>query len=558
MTPEKTVTARERAAPEPEGRLLLLLLAVVLLGGAWLRLHRLMELPPGPWIDEAYALRAAREATAAGFGRVPASLPLQPPGTPFVNFWLTAPVLLFLSAVDRLAGGGIAAFRLVSTLPALVVMAGAALLAWEVLRPRRGAALLATFLVASSSWLLSTARWGWVANLTSAFLVLSAFVALRAARAERRSGAILQAAGAGLLLGVAQYGYPSAWLLVPLPLVLLGASLRTAPAAKRRLRVETAAAGALGFLLAAGPLAAHYAAHPERAAARPKELSIARAGAVEAARKVTGNVVAYARLFVLGGDPNERHGEPGRPILPVVAAGLATIGIAAALRDRRLALVASAALLVLAGGLLAGSEEPNSFRISAAAPFLAVLAAAGAAAVVDRLPEGARRRGTGLGAAVLVVSGAIDAAGFLSWLASPRLRGAFGGPERELADAIRGQVASRRATGVLLDPRAVRNPWVVDVLLASPSGGGRKALAWGLVAPASMERVTAAGGAGRAILIAAPAESGSAGAVRSAGGQVVAASAPLDGFPGWVLYRVGTVSAEPPRDALPAPPTAPR
>ena len=142
----------ERRDERPARSLLFLsLLGAVLLGGISLRCYRLFDLPAGPWIDEAYALRAAREATAAGWRHVPGSAPLQPPGSPFVNFWITGPYLAFASAVDRAAGGGIVSFRLLSTFPAVLLLVGGVLLAWEVLRPRRDAVLLAAFLLATSS-----------------------------------------------------------------------------------------------------------------------------------------------------------------------------------------------------------------------------------------------------------------------------------------------------------------------------------------------------------------------------------------------------------------------
>ena len=73
------------------------LLALLALGCA-LRLYRWREAPPGPWIDEALALRAAR---AAADSPLVGSTPLQPPDAGFVNFWVTNPALRVLSAVDR-------------------------------------------------------------------------------------------------------------------------------------------------------------------------------------------------------------------------------------------------------------------------------------------------------------------------------------------------------------------------------------------------------------------------------------------------------------------------
>lgn len=538
------MTLERRDERSARSLLFLPVLAAVLVGGLSLRFFRLFDLPAGPWIDEAYALRAAREATAAGWRHLPASMPLQPPGAPFVNFWITGPYLAFASAVDRAAGGGIVSFRLLSTLPAVMLLAGGVLLAWEALRPRRDAFLLASFLLSSSSWLLSTSRWGWVANFSAALVVLSAFLALRSARAESRPLAVLEAAAAGILLGAAQYGYPSAWLVAPVPFLILAAAVlgpRTALSWQRR--VEAAAAAAAGLILVAAPLAWHYASHPERAAARPRELSFVSGGTAPAVRKVAANAWGYMRLFVVGGDPNERHGTPGLPVLPAAVSGLAAVGLAAASRTPRVRLVALGALLLISGGLLAGGGGPNAFRISAAAPFLIVLAVVGGTSLVGRLSPGFQRYGRVLLAAVLLVSGALEAASFLDWVSSPRLFGAFGGPERELTDAIRGEISSGRPSAVILDPRAARNAWVVDVLLASPSGGGRRVLAWSLVNPESLENAAAAAKSGHAVLIAAPRTKDALEALAARGGEAIAVSTPLDGFPGWVLCRVRAFSA---------------
>ena len=90
----------------------------------------------------------------------------------------------------------------------------------------------------------------------------------------------------------------------------------------------------------------------------------------------------------------------------------------------------------------------------------------------------------------------------------------------------------------MLDPRAARNPWVVDVLLASPSGGGRRVLAWSLVSPESLENAATAAKSGRTILIAAPRTKDALEAVGARGGEAIAGSTPLEGFPGWVLCRI--------------------
>ena len=505
-------------------------LLALLLAGAALRLYRVREAPPGPWIDEALALRAARVASATDAPLLGTS-PLQPPDAGFVNSWLTNLSLHGLSVIDRAAGGGIASVRAMSILPALVLLAGIAALAGVAAGGRPLPLLLAAFLGATSSWLLVTGRWGWNAVATSAVVVLSAALALRAA--SRRS--VPLGAAAGALAGLAGWGYVAAWAILPLPpaLWLLGwlrehrATPDDAATATAFRRVATAGLVACGLVLA--PLAVHFAAHPERALARTRELSAARDGTRTALPGLARNAAAYARLFALGGDPNERHGDPGRPVLPLAVTGLALVGAAAGLRhsgpER---LLASATALFLLASLLAVEEAANAYRAVHAAPFLIVLAALGAERLVALAGPVRRRLATAAVVAVVAAAGATDAGAFLRWLGSPRLEGAFGGPERALADAIRDDLDARGPADVVLSPGSARNAFVVDTLLARP-GSGRPAIRLADGLDALRFRPS------RDLLLAQ-----SAATVRPAatGSLAVATGGALPGFPGWRLVRV--------------------
>ena len=508
-------------------------LALLALGAA-LRLHRWREAPPGPWIDEALALRAARVATSQGAPLLGTS-PLQPPDAGFVNSWVTNLSLRGLSALDRLAGGGIASVRAMSILPSLVLLLGLVATAAVAARGRPLPLLVAAFLGATSSWLLVTGRWGWNAVATSAVVVLAAFLALLA----RQRGSDRLAAAAGGLAGLAAWGYVAAWALLPLPPALwLGAHLSerrarragegdAAVAPARRL----AGAGLAAYLVVLAPLLAHYAAHPERATARARELSAGREGGPSLLPALSRNAVAYARLFATGGDPNERHGDPGRPVLPLAVTGLALVGGAAGLRrpgpER---LLAAAAGLFLVASLLAVEESANAYRAVHAAPFLILLAALGAGHLADLL--GGRRRLAAGGLALVVgTAGLLDARAFLGWLSSPRLYGAFGGPERDLADAIRSELASRGAADVLLASGASRNAFVVEALLASPRSG-RPAVRQASDPRALRYRPT------RDLLFADAASPERAAGPTALGGTRVASGGTLPGFSGWALWHL--------------------
>jgi len=499
------------------------LLALLALGFA-LRLYRWSEAPPGPWIDEALALRAARSASEAP---LVGTTPLQPPDAGFVNFWVTNLALRGFSAIDRTAGGGIASVRAISIGPSLLLLLGAVALAAQASPGRAFPLLSACALLSTSSWLLSTGRWGWLAVGTSSLVVLATAAALQSGRRFSRGWA----AAAGALLGLSAWGYPAAWALLPLPLLVVADAWRRDRAGGGRRLLPVAVAGFAGWVAVTAPLAGHYASHPERALARTRELSARRDGS-SALSALTRNAVAYAKLFVVGGDPNERHGDPERPILPAAVTGLALVGAADGLRRRGAArLLAAVAGLLLVASLLAVEGSANAFRTSLAAPFLIVLAALGAQRLVDALGPSRRAFATTALALVLAASALLETAGFLRWLSSPRLYGAFGGPERDLADAVSADISVRGPADVLLAPAAARNAFVVDALLQGP-GSASPAIRQGS-GLAELRFVPS-----RDVLFADAATEERASTPRALGAVPVASGGVLPGQPGWTLWRV--------------------
>ncbi|HEV8267301.1 MAG TPA: hypothetical protein VGR00_03675 [Thermoanaerobaculia bacterium] len=497
----------------------LFLLAAVAVG-LFLRLVHFRDWPPGPWIDEAYAVNAARALTKAPAAPFFGLTPLEPPDAGFVNFYVPNPYLYATKVVDRLAGGGLATLRAASILPSLVLLLGALGLAWEASRGRRAVLLSSALLLATSMWLLTTGRWGWHAVSSAALLVLSAWAAL----AAQRRGSNLLAALAGLFLGAAQYGYPAARLgfLVPLVLLLIDIARR-----ERRAAVRAAVFAGVA-LVVSSPLVVELFRHPERSLAREKELAIVWKDPAALAR----NAVSYAALFFVRGDENERHGDPSRPVVPAPVAGLAVLGLGGALSrpgaERTLALWASVFLL---GGLLSRGGA-NAYRISPAAPFLLVLAALGGAFLVERIPLERRRLGTVLVLALVLVSAASDVTAFASWAKSPRTWGAFGGPERELADAL-VEEGGRGEAPLVLDPRSgARNYHVVEALVGGPGDVGRR------VSALDLSRLPEGSGLRREILYADGGVLERSGRLTHFAGRVVRRGADPWGAPTWVLYRL--------------------
>ncbi|MEO8054355.1 MAG: hypothetical protein ABI768_04335 [Acidobacteriota bacterium] len=443
------------------------LVVLTALAGVALRLVNLGAWPPGPWIDEAYALRAARllPPGAPLFG----TTALTPPGEGFVNMWVPNVVLHAIRALDVAAGGGLASVHALSVVPALALFAAFLLLAAEACRGRPFALGSAAVLGATSMWLLTTGRWGWVALATSAFAALATWAGLRAARTGTEALALL----AGACAGLGAYGYAAGRLFLLAPAIVLVVGVARALARHlegrkiARLAVLALAAEAVVF----APLVAHYARHPERFFARERELSLLRHGGADAGLLLARNVVDYAALFFWRGDVNERHGDPARPVVPVAVAGLALAGAAwgAARGGSARALLLPAGLF-LAGGLLAAEDTgANAYRVSPVTPYVLVLAGLGAGIALEAIPPERRRLAAVVLGALVVISAALDVAAFARWGASPRTWGAFGGPERELADALVAASKGGPPARVVLDARgAARNPYVVEELLAPP------------------------------------------------------------------------------------------
>ena len=435
--------------------------------GAVLRLVNLDAWPPGPWIDEAYALRAARllPPGAPLFG----TTALTPPGEGFVNMWIPNVTLRAIGALDVAVGGGLASFHAISVVPALALFAAFLLLATEACRGRPFALGSSAVLGATSMWLLTTGRWGWVALATSALAALATWAGLRAARTGSAALALL----AGGCAGLGAYGYAAGRLFLAAPAVVLALAVARGPArrAEGRTLSRLAALALAAEAVVFAPLAAHYFRSPDRFFARERELSLLRHGGADAGLLLARNVVDYTALFFWRGDVNERHGDPARPVVPAAVAGLALAGAAwgATRGGPARALLLPAGLFLLGGLLAAEDAGANAYRVSPMTPYVLVLAGLGAERLLAAGGPERRRLAAAALLGVVAVAAAVDVVGFARWGASPRTWGAFGGPERELADALVAASKGGPPARVVLDAHgAARNPYVVEELLAPP------------------------------------------------------------------------------------------
>jgi hypothetical protein len=511
---------------------LLAILAVMSVGVA-LRVVKWREWPGGPWIDEIYFLRAARLVEARPEAPLFGSTPLLPPDfAGHGNLYPSNVYLRVVSAVDRLAGGGLPALRAMSIAPAILLFFGSLLMAWEATRRRPAAFFPAAVLLATSIWLLTQGRWACDVVFTSALIAWSAGTALTAARTGSSPTAVLS----GVLLGLAQYGYVQSRLAFLAPLFV--AAWVVLRREWRLLRL--AATVSLAATLVAAPLFLHLLRNPDRATAHVEDISIFARTPARALVAFGANVEDYAALFTHRGDLNPRHGDPARPILLAGIAALFAVGLALAVRcggpERILALMFG---LFLAGALLArDTPSANASRLSLAAPFVLTLAALGGAELVGRL---GRFRTSGLAAlwAVVLVSAALDVGAFVRWASAPWSWGPFGVPERDLVDAVSAERARSGPAELILHPvTGARNVYLVDVLLGRPGDGAGHAV-WtsALEGPLSWTHVPA----GDVLYAASPGKLTSD-VVAALGGRLVSSRryAPfrrLEG-PEWALYRI--------------------
>lgn len=498
--------------------------------GVFLRVFRAGDWPAGPWIDQLYLIRAARMAASEGWSLF-GTTQMQPPDFLFssgMRYYPSHLFLLPLAVADNLGGGGMASVRLIALGSGVLLFLSSLALAWEATRERTRALLPAAVLLSTSLWLLTQARWACEHVLTSAVVTAGAAAGLRAWRRSSPAWAVVS----GALFGLGAAGYSSARLSLALPAIVLF----TAWVSKHRVVRRLALAALLAELVVMAPLALTWARRPERLTAHVKNLSILSRPAEESGRAFFANVRDYTALFFVRGDVLPRHGDPDRPVVLAGVGALLVAGAAAGVARSGVERVLLAPIAIfLAGGLLArDTESANASRISLAAPFILTLAALGGAALVETLPARHRRAGSAAVLGVVVLTAFLDVSGFVRWAAGTHVTDSFSVAERRLAEAI--ETERRRAPSeVLVHPvRAVRNVYVVDVLLGRPNDGGRHALRLGTAGlETTWTRIP-----GHDVLFAADGSPEVRRVVAGLRGRPVAQADPEDGGLPWALYRI--------------------
>jgi hypothetical protein len=391
---------------------------------AWLRLWRLSDVPPGLWYDEAYDAMDAlwmRDAAA--------------PQIFFIGNNGREPMIHYLEAVTMsLFGATPYVFRLTSALVGILTVP--LLYRWLVIlfadEPARHAlGLIAAAGLTISLWHVVTSRTGYRAIL----LPPGVIVTLCLFWSARLSGRRWEFAGAGLALGLSQYSYLSARLLPGVLLLFVAAWLLS------RRRVDTRGlllmAGTFGVVVA--PLALFFLSHPGALSGRAEQVSTL--GAVAAGKvSLPTHLLAAARVFVDGSDPNWRHNPVGQPGFdPLSLVGL-WVGFGLAVSRWR----QPRYWLLLLGLLVLWLPAPLSLPAVHTLRLLGMLPLAYALVAVGLLPLSklaARRAWAGpvVALALLGVGGGSTAYNlFGRWANEPALYRAYDGP---LVDLVRFAIA---------------------------------------------------------------------------------------------------------------------
>lgn len=371
----------------------LALVALICLSG-WLRFHRLDELPPGLWIDE--ALNGVQAMRIAESGRPLAALADDDPrsglGAGYVDV-----AGLALAVFDPDDGPWM--LRAVAAVLGTAGVAALAALAWALYGPR--AAVAATAWLAVSQWHLNYSRWGEMPIMSPLFETL-VILGLRhgfGARG-RPSGVGFLLAGLAAGLGVYTYQTFRSWMLLA---AVAGALLAFAHRHAVAARASQLAAAALLAALVASPMLHYVATRPAEFSQRARETSIL--GRADWREQIVESVPRSLLAFQVVGDGNPRHNLPFAPLLGGVAALLAPIGLAVCIARWRVlsfAIVPIWFAITLLPGLLT-LEAPHGSRLFDAIVPLALMVGVAADLLLGVVQAG--RRGA-IAAALLLVTGA--------------------------------------------------------------------------------------------------------------------------------------------------------
>jgi hypothetical protein len=373
-----------------------LCLAGLVGASGWLRFHRLDELPPGLWIDE--ALNGVQAMQVAESGRPLVALADDPRTGLGAGYVDVAGLALALSDPDD----GPWMLRAVAAVLGIAGVAALAALAWALYGPRT--ALAATAWLAVSQWHVNYSRWGEMPIMSPLFetlVVLGLTLGFGTRRGRSSAGFLLAGLSAGL--GVYTYQTFRSWILLA---AAAGAVLALAHRHALAARARQLAAALLLAALVAGPMLHYAATHTAEFSERARETSIL--GRADWRQQIAESVARSLLAFQVVGDDNPRHNLPFAPLLGGVAAVLAAIGLAACLARRRgvrCAIVPIWFAITLLPGMLT-LEAPHGSRLLDAIVPLALLIGVGTDLLLGVVQAALPGRAGAGAAAILLLAGA--------------------------------------------------------------------------------------------------------------------------------------------------------
>ena len=262
------------------------------------------------------------------------------------------------------------------------------------------------------------------------FSALSLAAVLRARRTHTRRWFVVS----GVLVGLAQYAYPSA-RFIPVLVALIGmADLFVSRGARRRVLVDYTLLVFIALIVFA-PLGIFFVQQPEWLFVRAQQ--------VTEETNLWRNALDTLGAFFLRGDLDGLHNLSGRPLLDPILAAFALLGVIASVRRRSVGVIALMALIVLTLPALLTTPAPLTRRWTGVWPIVSLLIAAGAIvsarAIIDRWPKGRRLIPIGC-AALFGVSAFIAVSDYFGpYVSNPQLFWAYDSGITQVAKYVKDQ-----------------------------------------------------------------------------------------------------------------------
>ncbi len=353
-------------------------MTLVLLVAAGLRLGALPDLPVGLHYDEAANVILARQIASGDYRPV------------FIRAYTGKEVLFFYSGAFWVwaTGGAPWGLRLNAAMLGIVTVAATFAATHALLGPAKHSweiSLLAAGWVAVAFPHVLLSRYGFRAISQPLLQALTVATLWRGLRNGKRAWLI--ASGVGL--GLTGYTYLAARLF-PLPLTFaMGWLLLRAPE-KARQRIAQLGLVLLAAVIVFAPLGLYFLRNPDAFTTRIAQ--VASPTWRDALRGLW--LCLRAAVWPGAGDPYIRFNIPGKPLLDVLSAALAVIGLARLLfswqgddlhRAGRTFIIAVLVTMLLPSALATTEITPSNLRLAGLFPFIAILPAYGVVTLADTL-----------------------------------------------------------------------------------------------------------------------------------------------------------------------------